>query len=128
MSDQEDQVEEFSFIPQEVKEASEKAKAEGLTPYWLSINSYSFVYRPITRKEWKTITRDQNKEILEADEDLEKQLDIKNHYTELLVKNCLVYSDISVDESFGAGYVDTLFEAILVDSGFGQPDQPSIRL
>ena len=65
---------------------------------------------------------------MEAQDDTEKQVDIKNEYTEKMVVQCMIYSDVSVDDSLGAGYVDTLFDAILVDSGFGQPDMPSINM
>jgi hypothetical protein len=119
---------EDSLLPEVVFNACEKAKSSGYIPYWLIVNGYSFVYRPVNRKEWREFSRDQNRELMAAADDSELHVEIKNQYTEKLVKECLLYSEIPVDDTCGAGYVDTLFDAILVDSGFGQPDMASIRV
>ena len=125
---EEEALEEMDMTPQEITDAVEGAKKAGLRPYWIMLNGFHFIYRPINRKEWREMTRSQNKEMLAAQDDTEKQVDIKNEYTEKTVIQCLIYSDIPVDDSLGAGYVDTLFDAILVDSGFGQPDMPSVNM
>lgn len=126
--EEEEVVQELDTIPEDIKKAVNSAKENNQRPYWIMLNGFNFIYRPITRKEWRDITRAQNKEMIAAQDDSERQVDIKNEYTEKTVTQCLLYSDVPVDDTLGAGYVDTLFDAILVDSGFGQPDMPSIDM
>ncbi len=115
-------------IPDTIAKAVEEARDKGFRPYWIMLNGYNFVYRPINRKEWRELTKTQNRAMMEAQDDPEIQVDLKNEQTEKMVRTCLIYSDVPVDDNLGAGYVDTLFDVILVDSGFGQPDMPSINM
>ena len=108
-----------------VQEAAEQAKKDGFRPYCVSINGQNFVYRPIKRSEWKGLTRRQNTELIDAQEDPIKLTEIKEKYIEEIVQMCVLWSEVPVDDNLGAGYVETLSDAILIDSGFGQPDGPS---
>lgn len=123
-----DPLEGIDGLPEGVREAADKAKKEGLRPYWVTLNGISFVYRPIKRKEWRELTRKQNKELIDVGEDQLALAEIKSKYVEEIVGMCVLWSEIPVDDNLGAGYVETLSDAILIDSGFGTPDVPSIEV
>jgi len=118
----------MNMLPEDVKEAAEKAKADGFRPYWITLNGVSFVYRPIKRKEWRELTRAQNKELVASQEDPLELAEIKAKYVEEIVKMCVLWSELPIDDNLGAGYVETLSDAILIDSGFGSPDVPSVEV
>jgi len=115
-------------LPEEAKEVVERAKAAGKRPYWVVINGITFVYRPVTRREWRNLMREQNEALSKTIDDPVGQLEVKNDYTELTVKTCMIWSEVPIDDDLGAGYVDSLCEAVLVDSGFGPPDGPSAEV
>jgi len=106
-------------------EAANKAKDNGQDPQFLVIGGKEYIYRGLTRKEWRKQVKKQNQQVVDAGEDVVKVSEIQEDAKEELVNLCVIYKK---DKEFSPGAVETLAEAILVASGFGPPDTDPVAL
>jgi hypothetical protein len=112
--------------PEAVK-ASEGAKKKSLVPVFIRISNIEFLYRSLNRKEWRSMVKDQNVAITEAGEDLVQIAEVKEDAKEKMVKAALIWSSFK-GRNLPAGAVEVLADAILLESGFGPPDNEPIRM
>jgi hypothetical protein len=115
-------------ISAEVQAAADKAKAQGFQPVYVKISGQEYLYRGVTRQEWRDLLQRQNQKIAAADEDLVKIAAIKEDEMEELVKTALMYPSLPANGSIGAGVVQSLADAVLLESGFAGPEMEPVRL
>lgn len=114
-------------VSKEAKEAAEEAKAEGFQPMYVKISGQEYVYRGVTRQEWRDLLQRQNVRIAEAGEDAVKIAAIKEDEMEELVKASLVFP-VEIAENMPAGVVQSLADAVLLESGFAGPEMEPVKL
>ena len=107
--------------------ALENAKAQGFSPAYVRIGGKEFVYRGITRREWREIVTQRNQSIIDAGEDQVAIADIQENEVEIITEKCLLYPEFALD-TIGAGSVQHLADLILFESGFGGPDIEAVKL
>jgi len=108
--------------------AADKLKTEGFQPMYTVISSQEYIYRGITRQEWRDLLDRQNQKLAEAGEDAVKAAAIKEDEMENLVKVGLAYPVLSSNTQVGAGVIQSLADAILLESGFAGPEVEPVRL
>lgn len=111
----------------EAKAAITAGKKEGKAPLFMTVAGREFVFRAVTRSEWRSLVASRNQKLLEAGEDQAKVVEVQEDEVEELVKLCLLYPAFDLD-SLGAGVVQHVADAILYDAGFGGPDIQAVRL
>jgi hypothetical protein len=112
-------------ISEGAQAAADKAKEEGFEPMFIIVAGQQFVYRPMSRKEWRQHLKKQNVAIKAAEEDQTAIFEVQEDAKESLVEFALIYQESKV---MPAGAVEILSDAILIESGFGPPDTEPIRL
>jgi hypothetical protein len=115
-------------ISKEAQAAADKAKVDGHQPMYTVISAQEYVYRGITRAEWRDLLDRQNTKIADAGEDPVKVASIKEDEMENLVKAGLIYPDFEDNMKVGAGVVQSLADAVLLESGFAGPEVEPVRL
>ena len=115
-------------ISKEAQAAADAAKEQGFQPMYTLISNQEYVYRGITRAEWRELLDRQNVKVAEVGEDPVKIASIKEDEMENLVKAGILFPDLSDGTQFGAGVVQSLADAILLESGFAGPEVEPVRL
>ena len=115
-------------ISKKAQAAADAAKSDGFQPMYTMISNQEYVYRGVTRSEWRELLDRQNKKILEAGEDPVKVASIKEDEMENLVKAGLIYPELGDDSQVGAGIIQSLADAVLLESGFAGPEVEPVRL
>jgi hypothetical protein len=114
-------------VSKEAKKAAADAKTEGFQPMYVKISGNEYVYRGVTRQEWRDLLQRQNLKIAESGEDAVKIAAIKEDEMEELVKASLIYPT-EVNDNIAAGVVQSLADAVLLESGFAGPEMEPVRL
>lgn len=112
---------------EEAAAAITKAKEQGYSPAYVRIGGKEFIYRGITRKEWREIVTKRNQSIIDAGENQVAIADIQENEVETIADKCLMYPEFALDK-IGAGSVQHLADLILFESGFGGPDIEAVKL
>jgi len=115
-------------ISKEAQAAADAAKEQGFQPMYTLISNQEYVYRGITRSEWRELLDRQNKNIADVEEDPVKVAAIKEDEMENLVKTGLLYPDLGDGAQIGAGVIQSLADAVLLESGFAGPEVEPVRL
>ena len=115
-------------ISKEAQAAANAAKEQGFQPMYTTISTREYVYRGITRAEWRELLDRQNTNIAEAGEDPVKIAAIKEDEMENLVKTGLLYPELNDKAQIGAGVIQSLADAVLLESGFAGPEVEPVRL
>jgi len=108
-------------------DAAAKAKEAGFAPIYTKIAGQEYVYRAVTRKEWREILAARNAKLIAAGEDLAAQSVIQEDEMEGLVAMTLLYPTFNPD-TIPAGTVQSLSDSVLMESGFAGPDMEAVRL
>lgn len=114
-------------ISEEAREVAKQLKEAGYEPMLTRIAGKEYVYRGVTRKEWREILDARNKKLVAAGEDLVKQAEIEENGIEELAKLCVAYPSMDISKQ-PAGVYQALSDAILLESGFTGPQIEPIRL
>ena len=115
-------------ISKEAQAAADAAKEQGFQPLYTVISNQEYIYRGITRSEWRELLDRQNKNIADSGEDPVKIAAIKEDEMENLVKMGLIYPELDSEAQIGAGVVQSLADAVLLESGFAGPEVEPVRL
>ena len=114
----------LSLMPLEAVEVVNTVKAAGVQPYVAQIHDTMYVYRVMTRLEWKQHlldTSELSRKIKEtAPNDQTAAIDTTLRNEDGLVIKCVLYPklDTFTIKNLPAGYVETLANTILSTSGF----------
>lgn len=116
----------LSLMPKEAVVVVEKAKAMGAKPYTVQLGDDFYVYRSLSRFEYRTLSMDLAKQaaaiMSEADDQNSGKILIQMKTEEAIVKKACLYppmDEMSIKET-QAGVIETLHNAIMMSSGFGQ--------
>jgi len=115
----------------DLSEAARKAiltaKEAGYEPVFTKISGKEFVYKPVTRKQWRELRTRMSEAASKIDQDDDlAAAELREEELERLVRMCEVYYENS--ENLYAGTVDSLSDSILLSSGFGGAEVDPIRL
>lgn len=111
-----------------VLEAVKTLKEEGWDPTYVKIAGREYLYRAITRKEWRDILISRNKRFAEAEGDENKILEINEDEQDKLVQMATLFP-LNFDVSKApAGVISTLSDSILIESGFNGIDMAPEKL
>jgi hypothetical protein len=113
-------------LTKEVSEIVQKAKTEGFQPVLVTIAGVQYIFRPVTRKEWRELLIRRHNKALAAKEDPLKLAEIQQDEMESLVNTCLLHPKLT--ENCPAGVIESLSDSILVESGFQATDTEPIKL
>lgn len=113
-------------LTQEVKIIVEKAKSEGFQPVLISIAGTDYIFRPVTRKEWRELLVRRHNKAMAAKDDPLKLSEIQQDEMESLVNTCLLHPKL--DEKCPAGVIESLSDSILIESGFQPAENEPIKL
>ena len=120
--------ENFDVGSPEANSAVKAAKANGINPVFITIAGGTYIYKTITRKEWRQLRKDMQAKLVEAGEDEEKLLDVKEDELLKLLNLAKVYYQEGNIDDLPAGVVDSLADSILISSGFGGAEIEPIKL
>ena len=112
----------------EAKSAADKAKEDGFQPMYTVVAGQEFVFRGVTRSEWRELLDRRNAKVQEAGEDPVKQAAIQEDEMEHLCQIATIFPSEFDNEKMGAGTVQALSDAILIESGFAGPEVEPVRL
>jgi len=113
-------------LSEKAKEAIDQAKEQKIDTLYTRIAGREYIYRPITRKEWRTLRERMAARTKEAEDNPEILALIKEEELESLVELARVYYENN--DTMYAGVIDTLSDAILLSSGFGGVEFDPVRL
>ena len=111
----------------EAREEYTKAKEDGYDPVYIRHAGVEILYRALTRKEWRNLTKSQNERSVEAGENLAAQAEIKEDGIEEIFRTGLVWSSRPAD-TLPAGIYSVMSDVILIESGFAPPDTEPTKL
>lgn len=116
----------YSLLPKEAVAIAEQAKAAGANPYTVQIGDDFYVYRTLSRFEYKALTMDLAKQassiMSQAEDPNSGKILIQMKTEEAIVKKGCLYpklDDLEIKE-IAAGIIETLHNSIMMSSGFGQ--------
>jgi hypothetical protein len=107
-------------ISKEVKTKAAELKKEGIQPVYITIAGKEYLYRYLTRSEWRQYQGSLNEKMANAETDVQKSA-ISEMGLEDICSLGLLYPELDL-EKIGAGVINTLADNILFESGFGGPD------
>ena len=114
-------------VSKEAKTAADEAKKSGFKPMYVVVAGAEYVYRGVTRKEWRLHLEERNSLLKEAEQDEVRQAEIQEEAMESIVGIALIFPEFNKD-TFPAGAIQTLSDNILLASGFGGPDIDPVEL
>lgn len=116
----------LSLMPKEAVAIVENAKANGAKPYTVQIGDDFYVYRSLSRFEYKQLSMDMAKQaaslMAQAEDPNSGKLMVQMKTEEMIVKKACIYPamDDMLIKEVPAGVIETLHNAIMMSSGFGQ--------
>ena len=116
-----------SEMKTEMEGVIDHVKAEGYTVASVPVGGTTYVFRAVTRSEWRKLLSERAGMLKDVGEDPGKMLEIQENESERLVDMCVVYPKINASNML-AGAVVSLSDQILLLSGFGGPDLEAKRL
>lgn len=117
-------------IPQEVAKVIEQVKSSGLPVLAVTITDREFIYRGISRSEWRHFQKEvASKRRPQTSPVDEPQIGAREEGEDELVAKALISPKVSVTElsAFPAGVVTQLSDLILKASGFVTIDEAQPR-
>ena len=120
----------YSLMPQDAVVIIEKAKQSGIQPYTIQVGDDFFVYRTISRLEYKTLLVEQAQQaeqlMANAPTPTVGRVTVNTKNEDALVLRCTLYPEITAlnINQHPAGAIETLNNAIMASSGFGQEPIP----
>jgi len=118
------------LMPTEASEAVNDAKRNGVQPYCIQIGEDFFIYRTISRMEYRKLLTDQadvaSRLMEDAPNEMAGRVAIQLRNEDALVLKCLLFPAVNemTIKQLPAGYVETLNQNIMATSGFGQEPVP----
>ena len=108
-------------------DSSATAKEKGQAPVYMRVANIEFLYRSLSRKEWRKQSKEQNVSITEAGEDLVQIAEVREDAKEKMVKLATIWSSHK-GKDLPAGAIEVLADLILLESGFGPPESEPLRM
>ncbi|RMG69778.1 MAG: hypothetical protein D6710_08305 [Nitrospirae bacterium] len=115
-------------VSEQAQAAADRLKEQGYTPVYTVIAGQEFVFRPITRAEWRELIRRRNQQAAEAGDNQIAIAEIQEDSAEEFTKMAVVYPENFDVSKAPAGIVNSLSDAILLESGFAGPDVEPVKL
>ena len=114
-------------ISEAAKLAVETNKQKGIEVHFAKVAGKEYLFKPINRAEWKILLKKRNEAMQQAGDDELKKAEVLEQELESLLSIALLYSADPI-ENVPAGAVQSICDAIMVESGFTGLESEPIKL